>query len=159
MILYHFTSPYHLPAIFQDGHLQTVESNVSFKRQNAGPDVVWVTTRATPGGTNLYDGLTPDKQRIRFTLDIPKRDVNVWREWAKRQGSHPNTMRGLSAAGGSGTWRVIQRPVTAAEWVSVENLSTATPIVTSAEIENGGLSHHPVTLSARMSIPPHVVGR
>jgi len=48
MILYHFTCLEHLDRIKADGFLKTVESNLSGRRTNAGPDVVWLTSDPAP---------------------------------------------------------------------------------------------------------------
>jgi hypothetical protein len=48
MKLYHFTSPYHLPAILDADRLTVTESNISNTREHKGPDVVWLTDDPEP---------------------------------------------------------------------------------------------------------------
>lgn len=122
MILYHFTSSVHVPLILADGYLKTVESNISARREHAGPDVVWLTTDGDPERHHGWQEWSPvDKLAVRFTVDIPKRDAHRWHEWAGRYGIDPAWRRALAAVGGSGTWRVVTRPIPAAEWVTIEH--------------------------------------
>jgi hypothetical protein len=122
--LYHFTSAVHVPTILASGYLKTVESNVSFKREHAGPDVVWLTTSPTAeAGHGLQSSLV-DKTEIRFTVEVDKRSVHKWREWAKARGSSQETMTNLARSGGSASWRVVTTPIPAANWVEVRNMAT-----------------------------------
>lgn len=127
--VYHYTSTEHLPRILDDGFLKTVESNVSFKREHAGPDVVWLSTNSDPGDDTL--GLQSDhhdKLAVRFTVELPKRLVHKWREWALAHGSHPNTIETLVRTGeNASSWRVCERPVPRSEWVEILNRRTGEP--------------------------------
>ncbi|WP_427129319.1 hypothetical protein [Pseudarthrobacter sp. S9] len=124
MILYHFTSTTHLPRILESGYLKTVESNVSLKREHAGPDVVWLTTKTSADGGHGLQGSAVDKTAIRFTVDLDKRAVHKWKEWAKRQGSNEQVMDTLSRAGGSASWRLTTSQVPLEQWVEVRNMAT-----------------------------------
>ena len=140
--LYHFTSPQHLPRILDSGYLDTTESNISFRREHAGPDVVWLTTSPEPEAGSLgLSNLFHDKYAYRITVRLPKRDVHRWRDWARAHGSSPETITrliGSSGGGGSGTWRVIQRRIPAAEWVEVRH--TASGAVVDAALARRGFS-------------------
>lgn len=142
MILYHYTSVWHLPSIFQDGCLSPVESNVSFKRQQAGPDVVWLTTKSDPGNVDMHNGLSLLKQRVRFTVDVPKRSVYEWHKWARSKGSSEKTIEILARAGGSASWRVVLAPVPSSRWVEVRDLHAGSDplIIDAATIAAGGLT-------------------
>jgi hypothetical protein len=133
--LYHFTSAFHLPAILESGYLKTVESNVSFKREHAGPDVVWLTTSPTPEAGNGLQGSAVDKSEIRFTVEVDKRSVHKWREWAKARGSSPDAMAILARAGGSNSWRVVAAPIRAESWVEVRNMPTSEILFDRAAIQ------------------------
>lgn len=124
MILYHFTSTWHLPQILEDGYIGVTESNLSRHREHAGPDVAWFTKSPTVAGTTFLQGTVVDKTEIRFIVDVPSGDAHKWWTWARRRGIDLRWARGLAAAGGSAFWYVIERPVPAAEWRNVTNVRT-----------------------------------
>ena len=131
MILYHYTTVGHLPEILEDGYLDTTESNMSRTRGHAGPDVCWLTADSDPVTAcgqwryvPLAPGLTVDKGRIRFAVDVAFRDVHRWRDWVRARGIHPEWARSLARAGGSGQWFVVQRRVPRTEWVEVTDTVT-----------------------------------
>ena len=101
--LYHFTSAEHIGRILEARELRTTESNISFKREHAGPAVVWLTTH-TDASAGL--GLTSphvevvDKSEVRVTVEIDKRNAHKWREWARRHGSSPETIQRIAETGG-----------------------------------------------------------
>ena len=131
MILYHFTSPEHLPKILEAGYLKVTESNLSRTRTHAGPDVVWLTRNPEAAANNWWQvsgRRSVDKVGIRFTVDVPKREAVRWWEWARRRGIDPGWARTLAEVGGSGSWYVIERTVPAAEWTGIINARTAEPI-------------------------------
>lgn len=124
--LYHFTSPDHLPLILADGFLKTVESNVSFRREHAGPDVVWLTTHERAEAGHGLENPRHDKRAIRFTVRLDKRAVHRWREWARAKGSSAETMALLAEASGGGvsSWRVTERAIPSSAWVEVRDMRT-----------------------------------
>lgn len=124
MILYHFTSAWHLPQILEDGYIDVTESNLSQHREHAGPDVAWFTKSPTVAGTTFLRGCSVDKTEVRFIVDVPGGEVQKWWTWARRRGIEPRWAKGLAAAGGSASWYVIERPVPVAEWRNVTNVRT-----------------------------------
>ena len=130
MILYHFTCREHLASILADGFLKVTESNMSPKREHAGPDVVWLTTNPDPSahGHGLAESAA-DKTAIRFAVEIDKRAVHKWRDWAARRGIDRGWLHTLASVGGSNTWRVVERPIPASEWVEILDTGTGRPIL------------------------------
>ncbi|MCU1597087.1 MAG: hypothetical protein JWQ47_826 [Glaciihabitans sp.] len=131
--VYHFTSRYHLPQILLAKQLNLVESNISFTRENAGPKVVWLTTRATAdAGLGLRTSAV-DKSEIRITVRLDKRSLFVWRDWAKAHGSNERTIEILAkSGGGSRSWRVTEKSIPAASWVEIMDMATGELIDMSA---------------------------
>jgi hypothetical protein len=134
MILFHYTSQYHLPLIVQVGGLKLVESNVDLAKPHAAPDVVWLTTDVWPqqGWMNLPSHLQGilDKGRIRITVNVGNFHLHPWRIWATEQaeklGIDPRKAKierdALEAAGGDGgDWFVCEREVMWQEWVRIED--------------------------------------
>ena len=130
MILYHFTCREHLDKILSDQNLRVTESNISGRREHAGPDVVWLTTNPDPSahGHGLAGSAT-DKTAIRFTVELDKRNVHKWRDWAAGRGIDRGWMQILASAGGSSTWRVVERPIPAAQWVEICDTETGRQIL------------------------------
>ena len=122
--LYHYTSERHLRRILSAGYLKTVESNISFKREHAGPDVVWLTTDETAERGLGLQGSNVDKTEIRFTVELDRRAVHKWFSWAKARGSSQQAMDVMAKGGGAGSWRVVERPIPSSEWVEVRNMRT-----------------------------------
>jgi hypothetical protein len=135
--LYHYTSILHVPSIFNDGFLKTTESNVSRKRGGAGPDVVWLTTNPDlRSGNGLDMGINAltnvagfSKTKVRFSVEVDKRSVHQWREWAGRYAIEAVWMAGLANVGGSGTWRVVERPIPASQWTEVRDTETGADLL------------------------------
>lgn len=124
MKLYHFTSEVHLESILGDRYLKAVESNISLRREHSGPDVVWLTTHETADAGLGLQSSSVDKGAIRFTLELDKRQIHKWREWARSKGSSTETIATLAQAGGSGSWRITEGPVGLERWVEVRNMRT-----------------------------------
>lgn len=140
--LYHFTALAHLAKIRADGRLTVTESNVSKRREHAGPDVVWLTSNPEPSAHKWGAGSSVDKTEVRITVDLPKREVHRWHEWARRWAIEPKMMRALTATGGSGSWRVIERPIPDCEWVAVDVIDDTGEYVRIAElVDDEGDSH------------------
>lgn len=131
---YHFTSVVHLPYILAAGQLGITESNISMTTNNAGPDVLWLSTRsrfnAKLNQLGLY-GSAVDKTQVRFELSLPTDEVKPWFGWSRRQGIEKSWYQALNnaASGGAKHWAVIERPVPVAEWVSVIDMHTGELLV------------------------------
>ncbi|CAN5150780.1 hypothetical protein BH09ACT8_BH09ACT8_59190 [soil metagenome] len=125
--LHHYTSIERWRLIEEAGLLRRTESNMSATKPHAGPDVVWLTTDPDFAhdhgllGSEELDGT--DKTRIRVTVELVNRDVHKWHEWAARHGIDGDWMRTLASVGGSGTWRVTEKPIPSARWVEVVDRS------------------------------------
>lgn len=123
MTFYHFTHAGHLPRILRSGFLKTVESNVSFSREHAGPDVVWLLDQAEPDWfeeAELGHGLYAAKRQIRIEVDVP---AIRWLDWGPTA-----TMEQLDKAvlisGGGGIeaarhWYVFPAPIRMRRWVKI----------------------------------------
>jgi hypothetical protein len=126
--LYHYTSIERWQLIAAHGRLNTTESNLSFRRAHAGPDVVWLTTdpecRHGHGLLSTLDGT--DKTRVRVAVELPNRDVHKWRQWADARGIHPIWRSRLieSSRGGASTWRLVTKPIPSRRWVEVIDRAT-----------------------------------
>ncbi len=146
MILFHYTSRSHLEKILAAGFLTTGNPMISSPSagleygitggdltanapNNGHPEVVWLTTKDEPfsAGHGL-DGAAVDKRAVRFAVDVPKREILKWREWAQSRGINKAWFEAVTAAGGSYSWRVVARPITSSEWVSVTDTATGSPI-------------------------------
>lgn len=118
--LYHYTSRQHALRIIASGTLRTTESNVSFRRTHAGPDVVWLTTEPTPVLGHGLHGSGYDKTRVRITVRVPVSEVHEWEPWARKHLSTNRTIETLArTGGGSETWRVVEREITKDEIVYI----------------------------------------
>jgi hypothetical protein len=125
-LLYHFTIPSrdgHLGSILRDGEIRTTESNCSFKREHAGPDVVWLLD--VPTAALADHGLGDDqglyaKRLGRVTVEVP--DAMRWSSFCIRHRVSRGTMTALAASGGWGSkaWWVLERPIPHSEWVAVD---------------------------------------
>jgi len=103
--LYHFTSRQHLARIEATGVLTVTESNMSQRREHAGPDVVWLTSNRAPDVHSGWKvGSAVDKTAVRITVEVPKRVAHRWRDWARSRGIDSEWMRSLASVGGSGSW-------------------------------------------------------
>jgi hypothetical protein len=124
MKLYHYTCTRHLPKILEDGFLKTVESNVSLKREHAGPDVVWLTDEDDLQQPDRYPGwATPlalvDKTGVRFTVEIE--DAIPWRSFARHHKVQMLVYATLNDTGSNAAdhWYVVPRQIPRTEWRQV----------------------------------------
>lgn len=117
-VLYHYTCVEHLPSILANG-LRATESNISPRNPHAGPDVVWLTTNAdATSGLGLQHSAT-DKFAIRIAVEVPKRRVHRWREWAESRGADHRWLDILAESGGWRSWRVHLGPIPTTQFVEV----------------------------------------
>jgi hypothetical protein len=123
MKLYHFTSARHAAQITEDGYITTTESNLSARREHAGPDVVWLTSNPSPASHTWWHvppGMrTEDKTAFRFTVDVPKTQAVKWKTWGARHGIDPKWAAILATAGGSSSWYVLERQIRENEWTEI----------------------------------------
>lgn len=124
MILYHYTSRFHLPRIEASGYLKTVESNLHPSIPRHGPDVVWLLD--TPDlMTEEAHGLstTPQKTEVRFTVDVPEKWVRPWVEWSSAQLIDPVWQEIMIVTGGgeeaAAHWMVTFRTIPRKFWVNI----------------------------------------
>lgn len=131
---YHYTAPVesHLGSIMAEGAIRTTESNLSLRVDRAGPDVVWLLDRPLRRG-ETHGLITPQQQtdlktHVEFAVRLPKAEVHVWTVWAGERRMHPSDWDVFVASGGGIAqalrWRVIERPIVRAEWLTVTNRVT-----------------------------------
>jgi len=145
MILYHYTSALHLPAIADSQFLKLTDSNIGGPEgktpdefpvgPHAGPDVVWLTDMDGQG-TNadtlrealalnpppLMAGSLPSnyKVAIRFTVDIPDGDALRWDRFATDHGIHPRWKRTLEKGYRKpNRWFLCPREIPRSEWTNI----------------------------------------
>jgi hypothetical protein len=95
MILYHYTSAYHLHGIGRHG--LTVGDVPTDLRRNRGRVGVWLTTYPTAAGHGL-EGSAADKGRYRLEVQVPDGSPSLvrWADWAPQHVT-PETIRMLQA--------------------------------------------------------------
>lgn len=122
MKLYHYTSRVHLAQIGLDGFLRVTESNISPTERLAGPNVVWLTSSHDWDKQSWMVGSAVDKTEVRFTVEVPHRDVSWWPEWSARHEIDIDWYDSLNEAGGGNAerWYVCERPIFKVEWLEVE---------------------------------------
>lgn len=121
MILYHYTSIYHLLKILKDGHLKTTESNASSTVEHFAKDVVWLTSKKDPQGETSIGGGATDKKKIRITMNSSVPAIR-YIDWAEKTGVSKYFMECLNEAGGHQMqkWHVIERPIQQHEWKQID---------------------------------------
>ena len=127
----HYTSADngHLGSILASGVLRTTESNLSFAKEHAGPDVVWLLADRLRAG-DRHGLITPTsgdyKTHVQIEVALPKAEVALWASWAKEQGISDEDFAVMVHSGGglpqALRWRVIERPIPREEWVSITYL-------------------------------------
>ena len=119
-ILYHYTSPIHVPMILDSGFLKVTESNVSFDIENAAPQVVWLTPK-TLIRPPKYLATIVDKTAFRFV--VAPADAQRSDKWLRHNGASSEQIRLLESSGGgtkAATWYVVARPIPSEEWLGLE---------------------------------------
>lgn len=119
MKLYHYTSLFHLPQILEDGYLSVTESNASFSRTHAAPDVVWLTANPSSSKEASLRGSCVDKTQVRIEVDV---DAVRYRRWAQKHNVAPEVVRRLNKTGGdqANNWYVTERQVQRESWNRIE---------------------------------------
>ena len=146
MRLFHFTNYIHWCDIQSTGEIATTESNIGSGSpdlepygEHIGPDVVWLTDKATPGANGLevvlpvasiesqvelLEGATGrpfieiDKRLVRLELDLD--DAHHWPEWSCEHGINRQWARALSRDNLPWRWWVSERPIPVGEIAAVE---------------------------------------
>jgi hypothetical protein len=125
MLLFHFTSRYHLQQILESEKLKTTESNVSPLKPNAGPPVVWLTNEERWKKQGWHVGAAVNKLEFKFTVLIPRGDIKRWYDFAAEHNVPSHWMLALEENGGDGSrWFVLERPIPSSEWVSIVHVPT-----------------------------------
>lgn len=128
MILYHFTSAFHLPFIEAANEIRVTESNIGsplagFPPVGAhrGPDVVWLLDDPDPALGHGLTGASVDKTAVRITVDIP--DAVKWTTWRETKRMHPAWRRRFVRAGGGSLaadhWYIATAPIKRDRWVEI----------------------------------------
>lgn len=121
MILYHYTTTVHLLNILRNGFLKTVESNISERREHAGPDVVWLTDDPDlqRTGASWYNAHIVDKTEVRFTIET---DAAVpWPVFARQHAISQKWYRILGRSGGDPSrWYVQPSIIWKDSWRAVD---------------------------------------
>lgn len=143
--VYHFTSRYHLPVIFDWGYLKLTESNLLHPinledivlpkpaRELYKP-VVWLTRDAAPVGLGLLGSIV-DKTEIRITLR--KRDhYEPWVLWSHKNRINKPWAKKLERGNNPNGWYISEQiiPLDSNEVVKIENTKTGETII---DIDNG----------------------
>jgi hypothetical protein len=118
MILRHWTYAQRVPKILREGIIHPTESNVSFTKAHAGPDVVWLLPPDVDPGAGEEHGLSLGKRTGWIDVDVP---AIRWRDWEWTARMKPSWVESLvSAAGGdefADQWYVWPAPIRAARFV------------------------------------------
>jgi hypothetical protein len=123
LTLYHFTAPYregHLGAILRDGVILTTESNVSRRREHAGPPVVWLTDDPDPTTHAGWAAQNTVKLDGRITVQTDASKTMRWASFCVAQRVKPTWQSQLASAGGAHSWYVATAPIPTSRWVAVE---------------------------------------
>ena len=119
-VLYHYTSPVHVPMILETGFLKVTESNVSFAIENAAPQVVWLTPETLIRPPRYLASIV-DKTAYRFV--VAPADAQRSDKWLRRNGASSKQL-GRRESSGGGTkatrWYVVARPIPSKEWLALE---------------------------------------
>lgn len=71
---------------------------------------------------------------MRTTVELPNRDVHKWWDSATRRSADPDWRHVLvkAAGGGSGTWRITEKPIPETRWIVEIDRATGTRLVVPA---------------------------
>lgn len=154
MILYHFTSGYHVKEILKARVIRLTVSNLHpptgktdtaaletlergrgiFGVEAGAAEVVWLTADPNRksqkwGQPKTARGLRwSDKTEFRITVNVPKGGIIGWNEWARNNGMPGWWRKQIIRAGGNHkSWYLVTRPISTAEWVCVERFSGKDP--------------------------------
>ena len=119
-VLYHYTSPVHVPMILDSGFIDVTESNVSFAIENAAPQVVWLTPEILIRPPRYLASIV-DKTAYRFVVAVA--DAQRSDKWLRRNGASSEQIGLLESSGGgtkATTWYVVARPIPSEEWLALE---------------------------------------
>ena len=129
MILYHFTSAYHLKMILKSGMIRTTDSCLTPGLPNSAevvkdPKVVWLTNDASWSHQNWRQGSLVDKAEVRIAVELPRDNVYKWLRWAKQHGAPERWIKALINNGGglaeANHWYVCEDPVPSFRWRKIE---------------------------------------
>lgn len=123
MILAHYTSPLHVPAILECGYLCPSESNVSMMVPHQGPDVVWLTSDLEASlSDDIEHGVYALKRQVQFTVDVSERLAIKWTDWQYTAMMDPEWRSIMIAAGGgpekADTWYVVPVELRSKFWLT-----------------------------------------
>ena len=129
MLLYHYTTSFHMHSIEAEGVLRLTDA-VLQPTASKGPDqVVWLSDDPT-WRQGWQQGSAFDKSEVRIVVDVP--DAKKWRKWARDHGSPRWWMQVLERVGGGHKpglhWFVVERPIPRAEWVRIEYRKAANSV-------------------------------
>jgi hypothetical protein len=112
--LYHYTAPTttHLGSILAEGQIKTTESNLSFTKPHAGPDVVWLTDSEDPAEQEWTTDVSPAKRLAVLGVELDHERATPWPAWARENGIEDGVFEGLAATGGDpDSWWVTTTPI------------------------------------------------
>jgi|OM-RGC.v1.025547082 hypothetical protein len=124
-LFYHFTSRIHLPAIEASGFLRTTDSILSADPSAGGPPCVWLLdVPETQGHSHGLTGGIADKTEVRFSVEVPSKNVFHWLTWADSNGIDPQWRDVMVESGGgweaADHWFCVFRKVPRVQWRAVE---------------------------------------
>lgn len=120
-VLYHYTSTFHLPQIFQSKFLKLTESNLRLDKTMYKP-VVWLTTVLEPTGQGL-EGSIVDKTEVRITVEH-KEKYKYWKVWSRKNKIPKIWADSLERNQKPETWWVSTEEIPFEDIIMIENRYT-----------------------------------